>query len=64
MIYGTAPYMAGKGSPAQYIDTSDNSDHKVHPALTKFWRKHTKDIFIHSRMLNVNCLLKREHMNQ
>ena len=23
MLYGTAPYMAGKGSPAQFIDTSD-----------------------------------------
>ena len=23
MLYGTATYMAGKGSPAQYIDTSD-----------------------------------------
>lgn len=23
MLYGTAPYMAGKGAPAQYIDTSD-----------------------------------------
>mgnify|MGYP005623402545 CR=1 FL=1 len=23
MLYGTAPYMAGKGSPAQHIDTSD-----------------------------------------
>ena len=23
ILYGTAPYMAGKGSPAQYIDTSD-----------------------------------------
>ena len=23
MLYGTAPYMAGKGSPAQYINTSD-----------------------------------------
>jgi len=23
MIYGTAPYMAGKGAPAQYIETSD-----------------------------------------
>ena len=21
MLYGTAPYMAGKGSPAQYIET-------------------------------------------
>jgi len=23
MLYGTAPYMAGKGSPARYIETSD-----------------------------------------
>ena len=23
MLYGTAPYMAGKGSPAEYINTSD-----------------------------------------
>lgn len=23
MLYGTSPYMAGKGSPAQFIDTSD-----------------------------------------
>ena len=23
MIYGTAPYMAGKGSPARYIEVSD-----------------------------------------
>lgn len=23
MLYGTAPYMAGKGSPAQHINTSD-----------------------------------------
>lgn len=23
MLYGTAPYMAGKGSPAQFIDVSD-----------------------------------------
>ena len=23
MIYGTAPYMAGKGAPAEFIDTSD-----------------------------------------
>ena len=23
MLYGTAPYMAGKGSPAEFIDTSD-----------------------------------------
>jgi hypothetical protein len=23
MLYGTAPFMAGKGAPAQYIETSD-----------------------------------------
>ena len=23
MLYGTAPYMAGKGSPAEYIESSD-----------------------------------------
>lgn len=23
MLYGTAPFMAGKGSPAEFIDTSD-----------------------------------------
>ncbi len=23
MLYGTSPYMAGKGAPAQYIETSD-----------------------------------------
>ena len=23
MLYGTAPYMAGKGSPAQFVDVSD-----------------------------------------
>ncbi len=24
MLYGTSPYMAGKGSPAKYIETSDS----------------------------------------
>ena len=28
MLYGTAPYMAGKGSPAQYIETSDELRHQ------------------------------------
>ena len=23
MLYGTSPYMAGKGAPAQFIETSD-----------------------------------------
>jgi len=35
MLYGTAPYMAGKGSPAQYIDTSD----ELRPQSTKRFNK-------------------------
>jgi hypothetical protein len=34
MLYGTAPYMAGKGSPAQYIETSDQ------PQSTSRFNKH------------------------
>ena len=36
MLYGTAPYMAGKGSPAQYIDTSD----QLRPQTTSRFNKH------------------------
>ena len=36
MLYGTAPYMAGKGSPAQYIDTSD----QLRPQSTSRFNKH------------------------
>ena len=35
MLYGTAPYMAGKGSPAQYIDTSD----QLRPQTTSRFNK-------------------------
>ena len=31
MLYGTAPYMAGKGSPAQYIETSDQYEQGLFP---------------------------------
>ena len=30
MLYGTAPFMAGKGAPAQYIETSDLLNVKFH----------------------------------
>ena len=35
MLYGTAPYMAGKGSPAQHIDTSD----QLRPQSTSRFKK-------------------------
>lgn len=35
MLYGTAPYMAGKGSPAQYIETSD----RLRPQSTSRFNK-------------------------
>lgn len=35
MLYGTAPYMAGKGSPAQYIETSD----QLRPQSTSSFNK-------------------------
>ena len=36
MLYGTAPYMACKGSPAQYIETSD----ELRPQSTSRFNKH------------------------
>ena len=35
MLYGTAPFMAGKGSPAQFIDTSD----RLRPQSTSRFNK-------------------------
>ena len=44
MLYGTAPYMAGKGSPAQYIDTSDRlrpqSTSRFNKVLAKTYERH------------------------
>jgi hypothetical protein len=43
MLYGTAPYMAGKGSPAQYIETSDilrpQSTTRFNKVLAKTYEK-------------------------
>jgi len=36
MLYGTAPYMAGKGAPARYIDVSD----ELRPQSTSQFDKH------------------------
>ena len=43
MLYGTAPYMAGKGSPAQFIETSDQlrpqSTSQFNKIVTKTYEK-------------------------
>jgi len=36
MLYGTAPYMAGKGAPSNYIDVSD----QLRPQTTSQFNKH------------------------
>ncbi len=36
MLYGTAPYMAGKGAPAQFIEVSD----QLRPQSTSRFNKH------------------------
>lgn len=43
MLYGTSPYMAGKGSPAQFIETSDQlrpqSTSQFNKIITKTYEK-------------------------
>lgn len=43
MLYGTAPYMAGKGAPAQFIETSDQlrpqSTSQFNKIVTKTYEK-------------------------
>lgn len=43
MLYGTSPYMAGKGSPAQFIETSDQlrpqSTSQFNKIVTKTYEK-------------------------
>uniref|UniRef100_A0A6C0JT94 Uncharacterized protein n=1 Tax=viral metagenome TaxID=1070528 RepID=A0A6C0JT94_9ZZZZ len=39
VLYGTSPYMAGKGSPAEYIETSD----ELRPQTTTQFGKITVD---------------------
>lgn len=54
-LYGTAPYMAGKGSPAQFIDVSD----QLRPQTTSRFNKHIVEP--HKRnffpLQNVDCML-------
>ena len=43
MLYGTAPYMAGKGAPAQFVETSDQlrpqSTSQFNKIVTKTYEK-------------------------
>lgn len=56
MLYGTAPYMAGKGSPAQFIDVSD----QLRPQTTsQFNRRYTTD---YTPINNVQCNLPLKSM--
>jgi len=41
MLYGTAPYMAGKGAPSNYIDVSD----QLRPQTTSQFNKHLVQIY-------------------
>jgi hypothetical protein len=55
MLYGTAPYMAGKGSPAEYIETSD----MLRPQSTSRFNKvlaRTYEQNLHP-LQNVSCKL-------
>ena len=41
MLYGTAPYKAGKGAPAQHIDVSD----RLRPQSTSRFNKHLVETY-------------------
>ena len=55
VLYGTAPYKAGKGSPAQHIDVSD----QLRPQLTSRFNKHIVQTYEKNYfpLNNVECKL-------
>ena len=59
-LYGTAPYMAGKGSPARFIDVSD----QLRPQTTSRFNKNIVET--HKRnyfpLQNVGCVLPLKTM--
>ena len=60
MLYGTAPYMAGTGSPAQYIDTSDELRPQSTSQFNKFLVKtHERNFF---PLQNIECKLPLQSM--
>jgi len=61
MIYGTAPYMAGKGAPAEFIDTSD----ELRPQSTSRFNKvlaktYEQNLF---PLQNMECKLPLQSMS-
>jgi len=61
MLYGTAPYMAGKGSPAQYIDTSDQLRPQSTSQFNKFLVKtHERNFF---PLQNMECKVPLKSMS-
>ena len=60
-LYGTAPYMAGKGSPARFIDVSD----QLRPQSTSRFNKqlvqtHERNLF---PLQNMKCVLPIKTMS-
>ena len=55
MLYGTAPYKAGKGAPAQHIDVSD----RLRPQSTSRFNKHLVETYDRNYfpLNNVECKL-------
>jgi hypothetical protein len=55
MLYGTAPYKAGKGAPAQYVDVSD----RLRPQSTSRFNKHLVETYDRNYfpLNNVECKL-------
>ena len=61
MIYGTAPYMAGKGAPAEFIETSD----QLRPQSTSRFNKvlaktYEQNLF---PLQNMECKLPLQSMS-
>jgi hypothetical protein len=50
MLYGTAPYMAGKGSPAQHIEVSDQLRPQSTTRFNKVIVPSERKLFPHSKM--------------
>jgi len=60
-LYGTAPYMAGKGSPARFIDVSD----QLRPQSTSRFNKHIVETYERNffPLQNVQCMLPVRSMS-
>src|SRR5210317_943497 len=60
MLYGTAPYMAGKGAPAQYIETSD----QLRPQSTSQFNKIRTKTYepMSTRAETQNCLFQQRYL--